>query len=98
MGCGGFVHSRVRPRPSFSAVIAYANPAFVVGNVLMTPHFRTRQIMRVAIHAPHAATNFGVKRKPICRIQPFLRHAFGGALPTRATVFATEQTYVDVPQ
>src|SRR5437879_10282545 len=64
----------------------------------MPPHLRTRQIVRVAIHAPHAATNFGIKREPIGRIQPLLRHAFGGALPGRAAVFTTEQSYVGVRQ
>src|SRR5437016_5282742 len=64
----------------------------------MPPHLRTRQVVGIAIHAPHAAANFRIEREPIRGIQPFPRHALCGALPTRAAVFATEQTYVGIGQ
>src|SRR5262249_55173325 len=67
-------HSAVGLCPVPSAIFAAADPTFVSENRPAAPHLGTRQIVGVAVDAPHASANLGIKHDPISSIPPIARH------------------------
>src|SRR5882672_10155408 len=60
----------------------------------MPPHFGTRQIVRPAIHAPHAPSNRWIEHNPIGSIPPITRHSVRGTRPGFSSVLAAKQSNV----
>src|SRR3954463_9490824 len=75
------IHSGARLAPRFTSVIADADSTLILRRILMTPHFRTRQVMRITVHPPQAAAHLRIKGQPVCSVDPIARDAGGRTLP-----------------
>src|SRR5258708_11514198 len=62
----------------------------------MPPHFRARQVMRIAVHTPHAPLYFGIEHEPVGRVHPFAGNSRSGTSPGSAAVFASEQADIGI--
>src|SRR6202012_5377476 len=90
VGCPGLVHSGVRLLPTAPSVGAEAHPAPEMQRRIMPPHLRTRQVVRPAVDAPHAAFHLGIKLDPVSSVPPVAGNAVGGTCPRNSTILAAE--------
>src|SRR5437763_137370 len=93
---GGLIHSTIRFCPGLTAIIAAAHTAFVSGDRSMPPHFRTRQVMRTAVHTAGPPFHLRIEDHPIRRVGPVVRNAHRGASPGSASILAAEGPNVGI--
>src|SRR5882724_9734963 len=86
----------IRFPPGFSAVLATADTTFIGSHGIVPPHFRTRQVVRVAVHAPGAPSHLRIEHHPISRVHPFPGNTCCGTCPRTSVILAAKKPDVGV--